>query len=93
MAGLTALRADIDDIDRQLVALLERRMDIAADIAACKRENGLPVLDAGREEEKLAAVRPLCRTETADGIAGVFKAVMAASRDYQTAIMERENDG
>lgn len=90
---IKALREEIDVIDRQLVALLERRMDTAAGIAACKRERGLPVLDEGREAEKLAAVRAQCRPETADGIAGVFETVMAESRAYQTALLEARHDG
>ena len=88
---LTELRREIDGIDRELTALLERRMDIAADIAAYKRENGLPVLDPPREGEKLASVAAMCRPQTAELISGVFGAVMAASRAYQTALLEAEN--
>lgn len=91
MTDLTALRKEIDEIDRQLVALLERRMDVAAGVAAYKRENNLPVLDAGREAEKLAAIAGLCRPETAGLILDVFVAIMAASRGYQSALLEREN--
>lgn len=86
---LKELRYEIDGIDRELTALLERRMDIAARIAAYKRENGLPVLDASREGEKLAAVAAMCRPETAEPISDVFAAVMAASRKYQSALLGR----
>lgn len=90
---LTELRARIDNIDRQLIALLEARMDVAAGVAAYKLEHGLPVLDAGREAEKLAAVKALCRPETAERISPVFEAVMAQSRAYQSAFMERSHGG
>ena len=86
--NLPELRTQIDAIDRELIGLLEKRMDIAADIASYKRENGLPVLDAEREAEKLAAVSARCRAETAPHIAGIFRAIMAASRDLQAALTE-----
>jgi len=90
---LTELRTEIDVIDRELIALLERRMDVAADIAAYKQARGLPVRDAPRETQKLASVRAQCRPATADAIASVFAAVMAASRGYQEALMEDGHDG
>ena len=90
---LTELRQTIDGIDRELVALLERRMDVAAGIAAWKQQAGRPVLDAAREAEKLDAVGALCRPETSCLIQNVFRAVMAASRAYQAARMEDEHEG
>lgn len=89
---LTELRKQIDEIDRQLVALLERRMDVSAGVAQYKIGHGLPVLDAGREAEKLAAIRAMCRPETQEHIAGLFDRVLAASRAYQTALMERTHE-
>lgn len=85
---LKELRAQIDEIDRALIALLEQRMDAAAGVADYKLAHGLPVLDASREAEKYAAVRAQCRPETADHIERVFVAALAASRAYQQARME-----
>ena len=42
---LNQLRAQIDEVDDQLISLVTRRMDIAADIAAYKKEHNLPVLN------------------------------------------------
>ena len=89
---LTDYRAQIDELDRGLIDILERRMDVSAAIAAYKAERGLPVLDAGREAEKLAAVRAQCRPETGELIASVFASVMAASRAYQEQRMEERHD-
>lgn len=90
---LKTLRSEIDSVDRQLIELLEKRMDIAARIAAWKAAAGIPTLDTGREAEKLEAVRALCRPETADLIADVFQDVMAASRTYQTSLRRDEHAG
>ena len=91
--SLEQLRAEIDAVDRELIRLLESRMDVSARIAEHKRTAGKPVLDAAREKEKLSAVREMCRPETADGIEDVFRAVLAASRGYQTRLMEEKTDG
>lgn len=90
---IAILREQIDAIDRELITLLEKRLDVAADIAAHKQTHGLPVLDASREAQKLAAVRAQCRPETAENIADVFKSVMTAARRYQETLMEAEHGG
>ena len=46
---LIAARAAIAEIDREMAALFLRRMAAAADIAAYKKEKGLPVLDEDQE--------------------------------------------
>ncbi|MDD7441112.1 MAG: chorismate mutase [Sutterellaceae bacterium] len=45
-------RAQIDAVDDEIVRLFQERMDIAANIAAFKKENGLPILQTAREREK-----------------------------------------
>ena len=50
---LQELRNEINAIDGEMLALLERRLAVCRGIAECKRENGLPVRDAARETEKL----------------------------------------
>jgi monofunctional chorismate mutase len=87
---LTELRGQIDIVDQELVALLERRMDIASDIVAYKMAHGKPVLDSSREAKKIRDVKEHCRPETAQLIGHIFEDIMAASRDYQTRIMEHE---
>ena len=46
---LSEYRVKIDEIDRKLIGLFAERMDVAAGIAAYKKEHGLPVLDPARE--------------------------------------------
>ena len=90
---LNELRSQIDAVDARLIELLEQRMDIAAGIAAWKRENNYPVLDAGREAQKFEAVRARCRPETADLIVSLYRDIFAASRAYQTQLLENTADG
>ena len=46
-------RVQIDEIDNQLTDLFRKRMETAGAIASYKKAHGLPVLDAGREREKM----------------------------------------
>ena len=41
--NLTDMRNEIDEIDDQLTALLERRMNCSLKVAEIKRSEGLPV--------------------------------------------------
>ena len=53
MKDLETLRTEIDEIDRELVRLFEARMNVVLNVAAYKLENGLPILNAGREQQVL----------------------------------------
>ena len=85
---LTQLREQIDGVDAELVALLEKRFDVAAAIADYKQAHGLPVLDAGRETAKIEAVKARCRPGTAELIGGLYDSIIAATRAYETSRME-----
>lgn len=88
MRDLQTLRAELDGIDRELVALFARRMAVCDEVADFKAANALAVLDAAREEEKLSAVRALCGEELAGDAAELFKTLMALSRARQARRME-----
>ena len=87
---LEELRRQIDEIDAALIELMQRRMDVAAGIAAYKREKELPVLDASREADKLSDIRSRCRPELGTYVARLYEAVFAVSRDYQQEILGRK---
>lgn len=83
-ADLAACRVKIDAIDRELLRLLCERQKITLDVVRAKREQGLPVLDSGREEallSKLAQINPGPLSE--DGIRRIWLAIMGESRIYQ----------
>ena len=52
--GLKEYRKKIDAIDEKLTKLFLDRMAVSADIAAYKKEAGLPIRDPGREREKIS---------------------------------------
>ena len=84
MDDLTRYRAEIDEIDAQMILLFERRMDIVRQVALYKKTRGMPVFQAGREQEVLdkAAAR-LANKDYADEAKRFMNVVMAISRAAQ----------
>ena len=85
---LSAIRQDIDRIDRDLLALLCRRMDCSLEVAAYKTAHGLPVLNTGREQEILDRIRQDAGAAYADAAALVFSSIMDVSRGLQHRRMD-----
>lgn len=85
---LVEIRDQIDVIDREMVALFEKRMQLCLNVAKYKIENGKEVLDRNREEEKLKALGKMASDSFMQtGIEELFKQVMAISRKLQYRTM------
>lgn len=54
MRELKDLRAELDVIDKNMLELFEKRMDISKEVAAYKKANNMPILDLKREKQLLA---------------------------------------
>ncbi|MBE6976196.1 MAG: bifunctional chorismate mutase/prephenate dehydratase [Ruminococcaceae bacterium] len=80
------LRKEIDSIDDQLVALFGQRMDIAAQIAAYKREHNLPVFAPAREREKLQDVAQKAGPDMANYTRVLYSMLFELSRSYQSKL-------
>ena len=89
---LNDYRKQIDEIDAQLCALFEKRMDVAAGIAEYKRENGLPVLDGGRERKKLKEVMGQVRPEFKGYTAELYSMIFELSKCYQHKLADQPLD-
>ncbi|MBQ7101645.1 MAG: chorismate mutase, partial [Clostridia bacterium] len=85
--NLDELRLEIDKVDHELVNLFSRRMNIAADIAAYKKENHLPVLDASRERSKLNDLTALSGPEMEEYISSLYSLIFELSRGYQNKLL------
>ena len=81
---ITELRGQIDEIDDQLVKLFCQRMDIAAQIAAYKKENGLPIYVPAREREKLMDVAKKAGPEMDNYTRVLYSMLFELSRSYQS---------
>ena len=85
--NLEQSRKTIDEIDSQLTKLFAERMSCAAEIAAYKKENNLPVLDAGRERQKLAAISELVPDELENSARCLYSLIFSLSRAYQHRLL------
>lgn len=89
MIDLKDSREEIDQIDRQIVELFERRMKVASDVAEYKKEIGKPIYDREREQQKLEAVKKLCSNEfNGHAVQEIFQQLMSISRRYQYKLNE-----
>ena len=84
---LNELRAQLDAINSDLAALLEKRFEITDEIGALKRDNSAPVRDRTRELAILEQVTAqLADKNKTEDIGAVFEAVFAASRRRQERV-------
>ena len=89
--NLEELRQEINQIDDDLVVLLEKRMVCVGQIVKYKEQEGLPVLDQGREREVLEKVGSLVMDEQyRSTIQAQFQDMMKHSRTYQEEVRARD---
>ena len=81
---LNELRLQIDQIDDQLVALFGERMEVAAKIADCKKQNGTPIYVPARERAKLQDVANKAGPEMANFTRVLYSMLFELSRSYQS---------
>ncbi|MGO5115360.1 bifunctional chorismate mutase/prephenate dehydratase [Candidatus Avoscillospira sp. LCP25S3_F1] len=84
MRDLQQCRAEIDRLDRQIVALFEERMAICREVGAYKVAHHLPVLDEERERQVLQAKAELLQDPgLRPQVIALFETIMAGSRSLQ----------
>jgi len=78
------LRQEIDKIDDQLVSLFGQRMEVTAQIADVKKEQGLPIYMPSREREKLMDVAQKAGPDMANYTRVLYSMLFELSRSYQS---------
>ena len=84
---INELRASIDDIDKELVELFKKRMNISAEVAEYKREHSMNVLDTSRERALLSKVSDMAGEDFADYSRILYSTILDISRSYQHKIL------
>lgn len=88
MLDIKDARKNIDEIDKQMVALFEKRMLQANEVAEYKLNTGKAVYDKEREEEKLENLGKLSSNEfNRRAITELFSQIMSISRKYQYGVL------
>ncbi|MDO4666285.1 MAG: chorismate mutase [Streptococcus sp.] len=81
---LTEIRQEIDQVDNELVALLEKRMKLVAQVLHYKQSTGKTVLDKGREQVILEKVANQVDDKIyEESIVQTFSDILKNSRQYQ----------
>ncbi len=82
-------RERIDSVDKQLIALLSERAQYGIAIGSIKKEKGLPVFDAAREESVLTGLCALNQGPLPDAsIRRIFLTIMEETRAAEAALGE-----
>lgn len=85
---LSVTREEIDKVDKQIVELIEKRMDLALQVAEYKMSTGKPIYDRQRELEKLDKLGHMASTEfNAKSVQELFLQIMSVSRRYQYRVI------
>jgi chorismate mutase len=92
--AIVQLRARIDELDRQLVALLSERARCALAIGVCKEQAGLPVYQPAREAEVLQHVRDANRGPLDDeAMVRLFERIIDEARRLERLAASRPPAG
>ena len=81
---ISQIRNEIDQIDKQLVALFAQRMALSAQVAQYKSEHNLPILVPAREREILANVAEQAGSELGGYARVLYSLLFELSRGYQS---------
>lgn len=84
---LASVRAELDEIDGQLLDLFSRRMALAAQVAEAKAESGKAVYDPAREREKLLDVSEHAPEHLKAQAVALFSLLMSMNKAEQQRII------
>ncbi|MGX7418223.1 chorismate mutase [Carnobacterium gallinarum] len=82
-------RQEIDQLDRELVALFEKRMAVVTEIGEIKKSQNLPIFDEAREDAVIQrAKKRLINSEYAPYIDEFFTDLMKTTKKFQQNLMK-----
>ena len=82
---LDSLRREIDKLDLEILELLQRRMALVEQIAFLKRQAGVEVQDAAREEAIFGRLAQEARTPLSpEAVERIFGEILKVSRELQS---------
>ncbi len=92
--ALEDAREEIRETDRMMAELFQKRMKAVRDIAAYKKEHGLPVFDEQQEKRVLEHNISFITDDTLrQYYLSFMKAAMAVSRQYQEHLIKGDDSG
>ena len=90
--NLEEVRTEINEIDKELVRLIEKRMTQVVLVGEYKMKKNIPVLDSKREEIVLKKVSSLVKNKSFDNsIVEIFQAMMTTAKKYQEQMIKENH--
>ncbi len=92
MKTIEQLRAEIDKLNREIVELLAKRMEVAGEIAEYKKQRDLPVRVPEREKAVIENVKRLAKENGLDEkmIEDVFLKIIEHTKNSENKRMEKQ---
>ena len=92
MRDLSDIRLQLDEIDDEILALYEKRLELAKDVAEYKMANNLKVFDRQREAQKIESLSSKASTDfSKQGIKELFEQIMSISKKVQYRILVKNH--
>ncbi len=86
-------RKSIDEIDKQITELFEKRFTVVQDVIAYKIENDLPILNSGREDDITKKnTERIQNEEIRPYFTEWYKKLLSLSRQYQQDILDKRKE-
>ncbi len=91
MKTIEQLRAEIDKLNREIVELLAKRMEVAGEIAEYKKRRGLPAHVPEREKAVIENVKSMAKENGLDEkmAEDVFLKIIEHTRNSEKKLMEK----
>ena len=90
MTELEKCRVEIDEIDRKIIELYEKRMNIIKRVTQYKIKNSIPVLDSNRESKMLEKnLNLINELEFKKYYPSVLNGFLKASKDMQSELIDK----
>lgn len=89
--SLSDIRDKLDNIDEQILELIQLRTSLSKDIAAIKKEEGMPVRNIQREAEILDRISEKTDADFRPFAKQIYKWLFAASRKQQEKYLEKDS--
>ena len=89
MKDLLECRKEIDEIDKELMKLFEKRMHVVSDVIAYKLKHNMEIFQSDREKEVIEKNISRLEDEALKEYAKAFLvSMMNVSKSYQQAILD-----
>ena len=84
---LNEVRAQINDVDQQLMTLFKERMLLSEEVARIKKENNIPLVDSSREAQVIQRAIQITGEELKEETTILVQTLMDLSKAWQKKVL------